>query len=93
MNGVPNRGCKLSMRSDEEFLEIYDSRYSTLNTVYSYSDFYMKIYQYCDVIRTFNDIVVEFNTVNEENIRKCLDDFISKNLMFKEGEDYLSLAV
>ena len=93
MNGVPNRGCKLSMRSDEEFLEIYDSRYSTLNTVYSYSDFYMKIYQYCDVIRAFNDIVVEFNTVNEENIRKCLDDFISKNLMFKEGEDYLSLAV
>ena len=92
-SGRPKLHSALYMRKNEYVLDIYDSRYGKGYSVYSFSGLQRAIYEYCNTIRSFSEIVSYFNLCSEEEIMEILNSFVEKKLMFKEEANFLSLAI
>jgi len=51
------------------------------------------LYLFCDSIKRWDDIIIRFSDRNDEDIRRILNKLVKLKIMFREGNDYLSLAV
>lgn len=52
-----------------------------------------EIYLFCEKRRHIKEIISTFPSIGYERICSFLDELVSKRLMFKEGVEYLSLAI
>lgn len=88
----PKKTSLLHMRSIGDILEICDARYGDYR-VQSLSGNEKCLYEFCDKIRTFEDIKKEFSDINSEELMSMLKSFINDKTMFEEDASYLSLAI
>ncbi|SHN83482.1 radical SAM protein [Desulfitobacterium chlororespirans] len=85
--------CLLYKRQWDNVLDIYDAREGKGYHVHTLWGVERALYEYCDQVREYRDIIEQFSTVEESCLQTLLDAFVSQKLMFKEDANYLSLAV
>lgn len=93
-----HRGCELFSVDDGKELKIWDERPITKKLLIILTGLQRELYIACDAIKTksqLQNIVSNHfgNKVSQEKIDKALDQFISQDLMIKDGRSYLSLAI
>jgi len=52
-----------------------------------------ELYLFCDSIRSFDEIKKHFPKWDEKEIKKVLNKLVKLKVMFREDDDYLSLAI
>ena len=81
----------LSYIDGGSFIKIMDFRNGRTNT--TLENDLMKLYLFCDSIRSWSEIAEEFPGWDLDDLRGTLKQLVDLKLMFKEGDDYLSLAI
>jgi hypothetical protein len=82
----------LTYRDGTGFLRIIDSRSNERRSI-TLNGHGRSIYLFCDEIRSFDEIRRKFRSWDERNIRRVLDEMVKLKIMFREGDDYLSLSI
>lgn len=81
----------LSYRDAGSFIKITDYRGGRSHiTLQGYN---RKLYLFCDSIKSWKQIVDEFPDWKEVDLRAVLEQLVALKLMYKEGDNYLSLAI
>lgn len=91
--GMPKRTSLLYATSNDDVLHIHDLRYNRFPQLYKFEGIAKDIYEYCDTIKTYEDIINKFSEITSSGIKDILDDFIAKKIMFNENDSYLSLSI
>ncbi len=91
------RQDKLYVERNDGLSSVVDSRPVTLFQRYDLNGLDRQVYEYCDKIRTVENIsnwlMKRGMSTNRADIEGCLKKFIKQKLMVKEKSRYLSLAV
>jgi len=83
----------LSYRDGQTFLIIYERRLDDEPMTHRLKGTSRAIYLFCETQRSMAEILDQFPQFGEERITPFLRMMVDKQLMFREGERYLSLAV
>ncbi len=75
----------------KEFLKIEDSRQSL--SIITLEGWMRELYLFCDDIKNFDEIKKRFPDVSERELKRTLNKLFKLKVMFKEGDDWLSLAI
>ena len=89
----PKQHSLLYMRKNDLVLEIYDARFTEKYQIYTLCDTSKSLYEYCDKVRSIDDIKTLFPEHSEAELLENLNNLVNKKLMYKEDANYLSLAV
>ncbi len=74
-----------------EFLRIEDFRKGESSI--TLDGWARELYLFCDSIKSFDEIKKRFPDVNERELKRTLNKLFKLKVMFKEGNDWLSLAI
>lgn len=91
--GRPKLHSLLYMRSNDHVLDIFDARYSQEYHVYTLSGIERNIYEFCNRIRSIDEIKKNCSNYPPSKVEQILHDFVKNKIMFKEDANYLSLAI
>ena len=92
--GHPKTESLLCKKWIEDLLEISDRRYRQGRcTTYVLRGLEKQLYEYCDSIRTIEEIELEFPELNSRLIEGLLEKFCETRIGFKEGARFISLAI
>ena len=90
--GHPNP--QLTYLDGGNFLQIFDDRYADAQEEFRVDGLSREIYLFCDTIKRLEDIRERFGTEHTEKVlQKELRDLCRATIMFREGDQYLSLAL
>ena len=89
----PKQHSLLYMRKNEWVIEIYDARYTEKYHIYTLDGARRLLYDYCDTIRSFDEIKAKFFEISESETIESLEFLVDRKIMFKEDANYLSLAI
>lgn len=96
-----NRGGDLVKKygADPELM-VVDTRPAHEHRLYPFSGLQRELYEFCDEIRSLKQILEQASRLtgrtieaNEESVQTFLDQMLSLDLMVREGNQYLSLAI
>jgi hypothetical protein len=73
------------------FLRIEDFRFG--KTVVTLEDEARQLYLFCEEIKNWKEIKKQFSNWNEAEVKKVLNKLVKLKVMFREGDNYLSLAI
>ena len=90
---LADRSPILSYRDGRDFMIIRQKRPTGDPITHRLVGTSREIYLFCETRQTINDMVQRFQHVSEDQIRQFLRMMVSKQLMFEEKQQYLSLAV
>jgi ribosomal peptide maturation radical SAM protein 1 len=95
-----NKGQQLiSVCEDSDMLVLYDTRSTAISSTLILLGLEKDIYEYCYDVRNFRDIIGHLRNTNsnvhldDSKIRSFLDELVERNVMLKEGDKYLGLAI
>ena len=91
--GMPKRTSLLYATKNDDVLHIHDLRFNRFPQLYKFSGIAKSIYEFCDTIKTYEDIIDKFSETPPADIENILNDFIMKKVMFNENDSYLSLSI
>lgn len=91
--GMPKRTSLLYATKNDDVLHIHDLRFNRYPQLYKFSGIAKSIYEFCDTIKTYEDITNKFSETTSADIENILNDFIVKKVMFNENDSYLSLSI
>ncbi len=81
----------LSYKDGGTYLIIEDRRYE--GSITHLDGDIRKLYLFCDSIRSFEEIGNRFSEYELSELHRVLIELVGLKIMYKEGEDYLSLAI
>ncbi|MFH1829520.1 MAG: RiPP maturation radical SAM C-methyltransferase [Pseudomonadota bacterium] len=81
----------LSYTDCKDFLRIEDFREGSSSV--TLEGWIRDLYLYCDKIRKLDEIQRQFSEIDSKELKRTLQELYKLKVMFKEGNDWLSLAI